>query len=127
MWVVANSLNNLGNLARGQGDYLQADARYRESLKIIREYNDRLAMAYLLEDMGCLAALQDQPERAMRLAGAAEVLSQTIGARRSSAEQQILDSGFEAARKKLDEQAAAERLEEGRWMNFEQAAEYAAE
>lgn len=125
MWVVANSLNNLGNLARDQGDHPQADARYRESLKIIREYNDRLAMAYLLEDMGCLAALQNQPERAMRLAGAAETLSQAIGARRSDAEQQILDRGLEIARQKLDEQAAAEKLEEGRKMNFEQAAAYA--
>jgi adenylate cyclase len=125
MWVVANSLNNLGNLARGQGDYLQADARYRESLKIFREYNDRLALAYLLEDMGCLAALQDQPERAMRLAGAAEALSQAIGARRSGAEQQILDSGLETARQALGQPAAAERLEEGRKMSFDQAAAYA--
>ncbi len=126
MWVVANSLNNLGNLARGQGNFPQADARYRESLKIIREYNDRLAMAYLLEDMGCLAALQDQAERAMRLAGAALTLSQAIGARRSAAEQEKLDSGLETARLKLGEAAAAESLEVGRKMSFEQAAGYAA-
>ncbi len=125
MWVVANSLNNLGNLARGQGDYQQAEARYRESLKIIREYNDRLAMAYLLEDMGCLVALQDQAERAMRLAGAAEALSGASGARRSGAEQQILDKGLETARQKLGEQAAAEKLEEGRKMSFNEAAAYA--
>jgi hypothetical protein len=112
-------------LARGQGDYQLADARYRESLKIIREYNDHLAMAYLLEDMGCLAALQDQPERAMRLAGAAEALSQAIGARRSAAEQQKLDSGLESAHLVLGHAIAAERLEEGRQMSFDQAAVYA--
>jgi adenylate cyclase len=127
MWVVANSLNNLGNLARGQGDYPQAEARYRESLKIIREYNDRLAMAYLLEDMGCLAALQGQPERAMRLAGAAEALSQASGARRSEAEQQILDRGLENARQALEESSVKDLLEQGRQMDFETAADYAAE
>jgi adenylate cyclase len=125
MWVVANSLNNLGNLARSQRDYPQAQACYQESLKIIREYNDRLAMAYLLEDMGCLAALQDRPERAMRLAGAAGMLSQAIGARRSGAEQQIIDNGLETARQALGEPAAAERLEEGRRMSFDEAAAYA--
>jgi adenylate cyclase len=126
MWVVANSLNNLGNLARRQADFQQADLRYRESLKIVREYNDRWALAYLMEDMGCLAALQDQPERAMRLAGAAETLRQTIGAPRSTAEQQKLDSGLESARQALGQAVAAERVEDGRRMNLEQAAAYAA-
>ena len=126
MWVVANSLNNLGNLARGQADYPQADARYRESLKIVREYNDRWAMAYLLEDMGCLAALQNQPERALRLAGAAEILRQAIGAPHSAAERQKLDCELERARQALGEPAAAENLAAGRQMDFEQAAAYAA-
>ena len=83
MWTVANSLNNLGNLARDQGDYEGALARYRESLKIVGEYNDCWAMAYLLEDMGCLACLQGQPERALHLSGAAEALRKAIGAPRS--------------------------------------------
>jgi adenylate cyclase len=126
MWVVANSLNNLGNLARDQGDYGKADGRYLESLKIVREYNDRWAMAYLLEDMGCLACLQGQPERALRLAGAAETLRQAIGAPRSTAEQHKLDCGLEDARQELGETAATALLEEGRRMNFEQAAAYAA-
>ena len=126
MWVVANSLNNLGNLARDQGDIQQAEARYRESLKIVREYNDRWAMAYLLEDMGRLAALQDQPKRALRLTGAAEALRQAIGAPRSAAEQKKLDSGLENTRQSLGEPAITEMLEDGRRMNFEQAAAYAA-
>jgi hypothetical protein len=83
-------------------------------------------LAYLLEDMGCLAALQNQPERAMRLAGAAESLRQAIGAPRSQAEQQKLDSGLESARQTLGQSAASQQLEEGRNMNLEQAAAYAA-
>ena len=126
MWVVANSLNNLGNLARGQADYPGAEARYKESLKIVLEYNDRWAMAYLLEDMGCLAALQAQPERAIRLAGAAEALRQAIGAPRSQAEQEKLENGLSSARQALGEAGAAEKLEEGRKMDLEQAAAYAA-
>jgi adenylate cyclase len=126
MWVVANSLNNLGNLARDQGDYGEAAGRYLESLKIVREYNDRWAMAYLLEDIGCLACLRGQPERALRLAGAAETLRQAIGAPRSTAEQHKLDCGLENAHQRLGETAATALLEEGRRMYFEQAAAYAA-
>jgi tetratricopeptide (TPR) repeat protein len=126
MWVVANSLNNLGNLARDQGDYAQAGARYQESLKIVREYNDRWAMAYLLEDMARLACLQSQPERALRLTGAAEALRRAIGAPRSAAEQHKLDSGLEKARQATDESATAGLLEEGRKMDFAAAAGYAA-
>jgi adenylate cyclase len=126
MWVVANSLNNLGNLARDQGDIPEAADRYRESLKIVSEYNDRWAMAYLLEDMGCLACLQGQPERALRLVGAAEALRQAIGSPRTDAEQHKLDSLLENARVTLGEPAASQRLEEGRKLNYEQAAAYAA-
>jgi hypothetical protein len=77
--------------------------------------------------MGCLAVLQNQPERALRLVGAAEPLRQAIGAPRSAAEQQKLDSGLENARQALGEPAATERLEEGRRMSFEQAAALAAD
>jgi len=126
MWVVANSLNNLGNLRRDQGDYEAANTRYLESLMLVREYNDRWAIAYLLEDMGCLACLQGHFERALRLAGAAEALRQIIGAPRSAAEQQKLDSKLENPRAALGEPASSELLEEGRKMEIEAAATYAA-
>jgi adenylate cyclase len=126
MWVVANSLNNLGNLARDRGDCAEAEGRYRESLVIVREYNDRWAMAYLLEDMGCLAALQGRPERALRLAGAAESLRQALGAPRSAAEEQKLDCGLAEARRAAGEGPAAALLDEGRAMDFEAAAAFAA-
>ena len=125
MWVVANSLNNLGNLARGQGDYLEANTRYRESLKIVHEYNDRWAMAYLLEDMGHLACLQEQPQRALRLVGAAEALRQAIGAPRSADEQQKIKSGLEKAQQAVGEPSAAQLLEEGRKLSLDAAAAYA--
>ena len=83
-------------------------------------------MAYLLEDMGCLAALQGKAERAMRLVGAAETLRKAIGAPRSDAEQQKLDTGLSASRHSLGEAAAAVLLAEGERINFEEAAAYAA-
>ncbi len=125
MWVVANSLNNLGNLARDQGNYQEANSRYRESLSIVAEYNDRWALAYLLEDMARLACLQGHSDRTLRLIGAADALRQVIGAPRSSAEQQKLDSVLETARNALGESNAMTFLNEGQAMNFEAALVYA--
>ena len=53
---------------------------YSESLTIYRELADKWALAYLLEDVGCLVALQDSCEAALRMVGAAARLREEIGA-----------------------------------------------
>jgi hypothetical protein len=102
-WAIANALNNLGNVARAQGDYEAAHARYRESLALNRELDDRLALAYLLEDTGTLAALQGYDERALRLLAAAARVRQVIQAPLSSGDQRKLDTVLVTARQALDE------------------------
>ena len=57
-WMVAIGHNNLGNATRGLGDYAAARKHYAESLRAYREYGDRWALAFLLEDIGVLAALR---------------------------------------------------------------------
>ena len=82
-------------------------------------------MAYLLEDMACLACLRGESEHAIRLAGAAETLRQAIGAPRSAAEEHKLFGVLEQARQALGESKTTEKLEEGRKMNIETAVVYA--
>jgi adenylate cyclase len=122
---IANALNNLGNVARAQGDYTEARSLYKESLTINRELGDQWQTAYLLEDMGCLATLEKQPERALRLLGAAEVVREAIGAPLSPAEHDKLRPMLEPARQALGETAAASAIAEGRAMSMEQAIDYA--
>ncbi|MEZ4559931.1 MAG: tetratricopeptide repeat protein [Caldilineaceae bacterium] len=64
-------LNNLANVTRRLRDFDAAQAMYAESLRINRQLGDRWALAYLLEDMGVLAAQMDLPVRALCLVGAA--------------------------------------------------------
>ena len=85
--AIANTLTNLGNVARETNDFAAAMALYHESLAISRELGDKVALAYLFEDIGCLAARQDAPDRALRLVGAATALREAVGAPLSPPEQ----------------------------------------
>jgi predicted ATPase/class 3 adenylate cyclase len=122
---LANALNNLGNVARDQGDVEAARSLYGESLALNRELGDMWQTAYLLEDVGLLAAREGRPQRAVRLAAAAAVLRQTIGAPRSAAEQAQLESNLRDACEALDaaERVAAEA--QGAAMSVDQACDYA--
>ncbi|MCB9158513.1 MAG: hypothetical protein H6644_01430 [Caldilineaceae bacterium] len=69
-----------GNATRRLRDFDRAQALYAESLRINRQLGDRWALAYLLEDMGVLAAQMDQPVRGALSGGAAATARAAIGA-----------------------------------------------
>lgn len=122
---IANALNNLGNVVRAQGDYIHARRLYVESLQINRELGDGWAIAYLLEDIGCLEALTREPVRALKLAGAASVLRQKIGAPLPVNDQVKLDKALQVARDSLSEPDQNAAWAEGREMALEQAMAFA--
>jgi predicted ATPase len=100
-WGIAGSLADLGNLAREQNDYRTADSLYRESLGLFRELEHKRGIARLLESFACSAAAQSEPERGLRLAGAAAALRQSIGVPITPDEQSKLERGLEPAREGL--------------------------
>lgn len=100
-WGIAATLADLGSLAREQRDYRSARSLYRESIETFHELDHKRGIARLLEAFACLAAAQHEPERSLRLAGAAAALRQNIGAPLSSAEQTKLESGLHPARQAL--------------------------
>jgi predicted ATPase len=100
-WGIAGSLADLGNLAREQREYDAAAVLYRESLGLFRDLDHKRGIARLLESFACSAAAQSQPERALRLAGAATALRQSIGAPLTADEQMKLERGLEPARNAL--------------------------
>lgn len=120
-WYTANALNNLGNVARDQGDLKQAAVLYAESLTINRELDDKWALAYLLEDVAVLAGQQGAAERALRLAGAAAAVRQTINSPLSAVEQGKLDRRLTAARAMRGESAALADFQLGQAMVLETA------
>jgi tetratricopeptide (TPR) repeat protein len=112
-WGVAGSLADLGNLAREQHDYRTAESLYRESLGLFRELEHKRGIARLLESFACSAGAQSEPERGLRLAGAAAALRQSIGAPLTPDEQSKLECGLEPARRGLTTTASRTAWLEG--------------
>ena len=100
-WGIAATLADLGSLAREQRDYPSARSLYRESIKIFHDLDHKRGIARLLEAFACVAAVQLEPERSLRLAGAAAALRQTIGAPLTSAERAKLEASLLPARRAL--------------------------
>jgi class 3 adenylate cyclase/tetratricopeptide (TPR) repeat protein len=105
-WMVAISHNNLGNANRGLGDLASARRHYADSLRAYRDYDDQWALAFLLEDVALLAALDGRPEPALELLGAADALRESIGSPRGDALEHELDRRLQPARDALGAEAA---------------------
>ena len=112
-WGIAGSLADLGNLTREQGDYAASEELYRESLRLFQELGHKRGIARGLESFAALAAARADAERAMRLAGVAAALRQSIGAPLTVAEQDKLEECLEPARTTLSTAAARAAWLEG--------------
>ena len=122
-WGIAATLNDLGNLAMEQRNPSTARSLYRESLKTFQELEHKRGIARLLECFACLAAVQLEAERSLRLAGAAAALRQNIGAPLTPAEQAKLEAILDPARQALTNTASTSAWLEGWAMPIEQAIE----
>jgi tetratricopeptide (TPR) repeat protein len=105
-WMVAISHNNLGNANRGLGDYEAAREQYLDSLLAYRAYEDKWATAFLLEDVGVLAAMVDEQRTALTLVGAAGRMREEIGSPRGPALEADLDARLAVARAIVGDEAA---------------------
>jgi predicted ATPase len=120
-WGIAGSLADLGNLIREQGDYATADAIYRESLALFQELGHKRGVARVLESFAGGAAARSQPEQALRFAGVAAALRQSIGAPLAAAEQAKYEQSLEPARCKLSTEVGRAAWLEGWVMPLEMA------
>jgi predicted ATPase len=122
-WGIAGTLNDLGNLAREQRHAPTAHSLYRESLTIFQALEHKRGIARLLECFACLAAVELEAERSLRLAGAAAALRQNIGAPLTPAEQAKLEALLDPARQALTNTASATAWLDGWSMPVERAIE----
>ena len=113
-WRVVVCHNNLGNANRGLGDYAAAHEHYAECLRAHREQDDKWALAFLLEDVGRLAALTGNSERGLELIGAADALREEIGAPRSDALEREILTDVDACAPTLSAEARAATRARGR-------------
>jgi tetratricopeptide (TPR) repeat protein len=116
---VAWSLNGLGRVAQRQGDFQAAQQYHEESLTIRRELGDQRGIADCLEELAQAAGGQGQPERAVRLFGAAHALRHALGAPLSPPEQPRQEEQLAALRTALGDAAFRTAWEAGQGMTRE--------
>ncbi|HYM06492.1 MAG TPA: protein kinase [Terriglobales bacterium] len=124
-WGIAGTLADLGNLALERNDLSGARTQFGESLQNYQALESRRGIARLLECFARAAAAEHQPERSLRLAGAAAALRQSVGAPPSPAERDRLEKDLEAARQAVNHTAGATSWMEGWAMPVEKAIAYA--
>jgi predicted ATPase/DNA-binding CsgD family transcriptional regulator len=119
-------LNNLGCLMMRRTDYIQAEQLFRSALsKRMQVGHDRRgAVTNILFLAGAIAATGD-PERAVRLFGAAEALLEPMGVKLEPGDQPEHDRDLTYVRAHLDDATFQRYWKEGRALSLEQAAAYA--
>jgi tetratricopeptide (TPR) repeat protein len=120
-WGVAGCLMDLGNMARDEGNEKKSRLHYAESMKLFQELGQKRGMARLLDCLACSAALQSQPERALRLAGSAAAMRRVLGAPLPVAEQTRLEKALDLARQSLSPAKAAAAWMDGWTMATDKA------
>jgi predicted ATPase len=124
-WGVPSVLADLGNLARDQEDFGSAHDLYTQSLDLFQQLDHKRGVARLLDCFAFSAAAQLKKERALRLAGAASALRQTIGVKLSASEQADFEMYIGTARQAMTSSESAEAWTEGWTMPLERAITYA--
>jgi predicted ATPase/DNA-binding CsgD family transcriptional regulator len=117
----ALALANLGSIATAQGDYSTADRYLSSSLTIQQELRDLAGIAYVLERYAMLAVARADPTRAVRLAGAAVALRDSVGVLLTPAGRTQIDRALEPARRSLGRRASEEAWEAGRALPLDEA------
>jgi predicted ATPase/DNA-binding XRE family transcriptional regulator len=121
---IATALINLGWAAAIRGDSKASDL-CKEALTLVRELNSKYSLAFCLEGMAAGMALQDHPDRAVRLFGATNALRKSISASLSGANLRYLEAMLQPARNALPAEAFAAAWAEGEAMSIEEAIELA--
>jgi non-specific serine/threonine protein kinase len=124
--VVAFLLACLASLAIDRADHPEAVAHLAESLAISRAMGDRVDVAFVLETAATLAAATGEPDRALRLAGAAAALRESVAATPVPLWRAKLESSLAKARRALGPTVSEQTFAAGARMSLEEAIDYAA-
>src|SRR5205807_4962066 len=103
------------------GDDARSQSLYEEGIAVARKTGNRQTVAFGLEGLARVVAVQGELAWAARLWGAAETLRETSGAPIPAVERPAYESRVTAARAQLGEKPFAAACAEGRMMTPEQA------
>jgi non-specific serine/threonine protein kinase len=111
----------LGETALAQGNATLAATDLAESLRLFHDFEDRAGISWCLAGLAGVASLNEEPERAAWLWGAAEALRQSIGARPAPAARLTHERLQAEVRQQLGETAFNAKWADGQKASVEQA------
>jgi hypothetical protein len=117
MWAY----QGLGETALGQGNPTAARKWLSADLRLCSELGTRMMAAWCLAGLGSAAALNEEPERAARLWGAAQQLRAALGCRPAPAARATYERLLALARAQIGEDAFASAWAAGEALSLEQA------
>jgi non-specific serine/threonine protein kinase len=124
IWHVAQLQAWLAKVDLDRGRLTRARQRLAESLATYRDIGDTARVAVALEGLASLAALEGQPERALRLAGAVAARYEVTDLRVPAVEHEHQARRLAKAHTSLPKDMATRAWAEGRAMTLDQAVAY---
>jgi tetratricopeptide (TPR) repeat protein len=116
----ANALHSSARVLRQFGEYSASRQAWAEAIEMFRQLKDVSGQAMVLGGLATIPVFEGDPERTVKLGGAARAAEETLGGQAPTRLR-----GFEDARDlvrdKLDEERIAALWEEGRQMDLESA------
>jgi tetratricopeptide (TPR) repeat protein len=119
-----DALHVLGRIALAQGDLATSGSSFLEALDNDEHVGNRTGMGIVLDNLAARDSAMGQHLRAIRLAGASEVIKEAAGGHAPPPFIDLPDPR-DAARDALGEEAVAAAWEEGQAMTLDQALAYA--
>ncbi|HEX9839067.1 MAG TPA: tetratricopeptide repeat protein, partial [Anaerolineales bacterium] len=117
--------SELGHVERQTGNLTQAKLIYKETIKGWQDLGNRSAVAHELECFGFLAITDEEPQRAVKLFGAAEALRERVQSPMTDYEQVEYNQSVTRLRAMLPEAEFNALWAEGRSMIMDEAIAYA--
>ena len=119
--------SELGHIARRTGDIDYAKKIYVETLTNWQDLGNRAAIAHQLECFGFLAITEEEPDRAIKLFGAAEAIREKIQSVMTNYEQGEYSRALAQLQSMLTREEFRSLWAKGRTMTMEHAVDFALE
>jgi tetratricopeptide (TPR) repeat protein len=119
--------SDMAHVLRYEGKYPQAMSSYGETIREWQKMGHRSAVAHQLECMAFIAKYVEQPEKALRLLGAAQALRQRIEIDMTALERAEYDKEVADLKAHINENEFTSLWADGRSMTMEQAIQLALE
>jgi len=123
--MVSGMTSELAHTQRAMGNFDEAKKTYLKTIKVFQDMGNRPAVAHQLECFAMIAVVEEEPQRAAKLFGAAEAIREMTGHKPTDEEQAEEAQFVSRLRAMLPEAEFNALWVEGKSMTMEQAVQLA--